>query len=144
MKDLGYDPIPTYQEPAESPISRPDLIDKYPLILITGTRTIVYLHSQYRNVPILRRLVPEPVIEINTRTASALGIADGDLVNVESLRGAIKLKAKVTDDIHPDVVSIQHGWSDANGNYLTDDENRDPVSGYPNFRSILCRLTKAG
>jgi len=143
MQDYGYDPIPTYYEPAESPISSPDLTDKYPLILITGARTAAYLHSEYRNLPSLRRLVPEPLIEISPQTASSLGIADGDWVRVESLRGDIKLKAKLTEAIHPKVVSAQHGWSEANINYLTDDENRDPVSGYPGFRSVLCRVVKA-
>lgn len=143
MKGLGYDPIPTYHEPAESPVSRPDLIDKYPLILITGARTIAYLHSEYRNLPSLRRLVPEPLMEINPQTAASLGIADRDMVKVESLRGGIKIKAKITEDIHPNVVSIQHGWSEVNVNYLTDDEARDPVSAYPGFRSVLCRVTKA-
>lgn len=140
MKDLGYDPIPTYHEPAESPVSRPDLVENYPLILVTGPRTVAYLHSQYRNLPSLRKLVPEPLIEINPQTAGSLGIADGNLVKVESLRGSIRIKAKLTKDIHPKVVSIQHGWSEANINYLTDDEGRDPVSGYPGFRSVMCRV----
>ena len=42
------------------------------------------------------------------------------------------------------MVSIQHGWSEANVNLLTDCEARDPVSGYPGFRSVLCRVTKKG
>jgi hypothetical protein len=52
------------------------------------------------------------------------------------------MKAKLTDDIHPEVVSIQHGWNEANANILTDDEARDPVSGFLSFKSILCRVTK--
>ena len=144
MEQHGYEPLPTFREPAESPISRPDLVSKYPLILTTGAKTVAYLHSEYRNLPSLRRLMPEPLIEINPQTASSLGIADRDLVKVESLRGSIEMKAKLTEDIHPSVVSIQHGWSEANANLLTDDEGRDPVSGYPGFRCILCRVTKVG
>ena len=144
MKEFGYDPIPTFHEPMESPVSRPDLVDKYPLILITGARTIPYLHSEYRNLPSLRKLVPEPLIEINPRTASDLNIADGDMVRVESLRGDLRIKAKLTQDIHPKVVSIQHGWSEANVNLLTDDEARDPVSAYPGLRSVMCRVMKDG
>jgi len=143
MKDYGYDPLPTFHEPAESPVSRPDLVGKYPLIFVSGARTIAYHHSQHRNLPSLRKLVPEPLIEINPQTASSLGVADGDLVMVESIRGNIKVKARLTEDIHPKIVAMQHGWSEATANYLTDDETRDPVSGYPGFRSVMCRVVKA-
>ncbi|MFC1979998.1 molybdopterin-dependent oxidoreductase [Chloroflexota bacterium] len=143
MEEAGYDPLPTFIEPAESPLSRPDLADKYPLIIIGGPRTIVYLHSEYRNLPSLRKLAPEPLLEINPKTANSWGISDGDLVTVESIRGSIKVKAKLTEDIHPKIVSMQHGWSEANANYLTDDKERDPISGYPGLRSVMCRVVKA-
>jgi anaerobic selenocysteine-containing dehydrogenase len=146
MKDCGYEPLPVFHEPPESPVSRPDLANKYPLILITGVRTIAYLHSEFRNLPTLRRLMPEPLIEINPETAASLSIGEGDLVTVESPRGSIKIKSKLTQDINPRVVSVPHGWADeseANVNYLTDDEARDPISAYPNLKSLLCRVTKA-
>jgi len=142
MEKSGYAPLPTFREPAESPLSRSDLVEKYPLILTTGAKTVNYLHSECRNLPSLRRLIPEPSIEINSQTAGSLGIADSDLVKVESLRGSVEMKAKLTEDIHPGVVSVQHGWSEANVNLLTDDEARDPVSGFLSFKSLLCRVTK--
>jgi anaerobic selenocysteine-containing dehydrogenase len=143
LKDYGYDPLPTYHEPAESLASRPDLVEKYPLIFVSGPRTIAYLHSEYRNLPSLRKLAPEPLIEINPKTASSLGIADGELVMVESLRGSIRIKAKLTEDTHPKVVTMQHGWDEANANFLTDDEAHDPISGYPGFKSVMCQVMKA-
>jgi anaerobic selenocysteine-containing dehydrogenase len=142
MEKYGYAPLPVFKEPAESQVSRPDLVDKYPLILTTGPRTVAYLHSEYRNLPTLRELVPEPLIEIHHQTALSLGITGGDLVNVESLRGSVEMKAKLTEDIHPKVVSIQHGWIEANANLMTDDEARDPISGFLSFKSLLCRVTK--
>ncbi len=144
MAEHGYDPLPTFHEPTESLVSRPDLAEKYPLIFVCGARTVAYLHSQYRNLSSLRRLVPEPSLQINPQTAGDFGIADGDLVKVESPRGSIKVKARLTEDIHPKVVAMQHGWSEANANCLTDDEARDPVSGYPGFRSVLCQVMKVG
>lgn len=141
MAEHGYPPLPTFEEPAESPLSRPDLAEKYPLILTTGARVTAFSHSRYRNVATLRRHCPEPFAEINIQTAAALGISDGDRVVVESPRGSIELKANVSKDIHPRTVSIQHGWTEANANILTDG-GRDPISGYPSLRSILCRVTK--
>ncbi|MFC1980124.1 molybdopterin-dependent oxidoreductase [Chloroflexota bacterium] len=143
LEDSGYGSLPVFREPAESPISRPDLVDKYPLTFVSGLRTVAYYHSQYRNLPTMRKLVPEPLLEINPKTARSLNIAPGDLVTVESVRGSIRIKVKLTEDVHPEMVTMQHGWSEANANCLTDDEKRDPISGYPGFRSVMCRVTKA-
>lgn len=38
----GYDPLPVYREPAESPVSRPDLAKDFPLVLTTGVRQLPY------------------------------------------------------------------------------------------------------
>ena len=143
LKKYGHSPLPTYTEPPESPVSRPDLAKEFPFILITGPRVRWFTHSQHRNVPTLRKKMPEPFVEINPRTAQALGISNGDKVNVKSLRGEITLKAKVTADIHPQVVCLNHGWEEANANMLVDDMARDPISGYPSFRSLLCRVVRA-
>ncbi len=142
MKKEGYDPLPTFKEPAEGWITKPELAKKFPLIAITGSRNKVYHHTQYRNLPSIRKLSPEPQVEINTRTAIALNINNGEMVTVESPRGSIRLKAKVTDDIHPRVVSIPHGWSEANVNVLTYDLEVDPVTAFIGFKSVLCRIEK--
>ncbi|RLA99666.1 MAG: hypothetical protein DRG83_12680, partial [Deltaproteobacteria bacterium] len=142
LEEHGYNPLPTYTEPPESPVSRPDLAKEFPLILITGPRVRWFTHSQHRNVSILRKKMPEPSIEINLRTAKSLGISDGSIIKVRSPRGEIKLKAKVTRDIHPQVVSLPHGWSEANANALVDDMIRDPISGYPSFRALLCQVAR--
>lgn len=146
MDKLGYDPLPAFHEPLESPVSRPDLVREYPFVLTTGPRVEAYTHSRYRNVSRLQKHCPEPVAEINTLTARKLGIAEEDRVTVSSPRGSICLKAKVTDDIHPRVVSILNGWSSdsgANANYLTNSEARDPVSGFPEFKALVCNVVKA-
>jgi len=142
LEDHNYDPLPTFHEPTESPFSRRDLANEYPYMFISGPRTIVYHHSQCRNFQVLRKLVPEPLLDINPQTALRCGIKDGDFVRVDSLRGSLQLKAKLTNDVHPSTVIMQHGWKEANANLLTDDEERDPISGFPGFRSVMCRLTK--
>jgi anaerobic selenocysteine-containing dehydrogenase len=145
LEKMGIDPLPTYHEPAESPANRPDLAKYYPLILITGNRSLYYLHDEHRHVPTLRSKDPEPVVEINTETAGKLGIQTGDQVVIENQRGFCRMKAAVTSDIHPKVVSVAHGWSrDANQNYLTSWDVRDQVVGCPAFRAIPCRVRKVG
>ncbi|MGI6317285.1 MAG: molybdopterin-containing oxidoreductase family protein [Dethiobacteria bacterium] len=136
----GYDPLPVYHEPAESPVSTPELFREYPLILTSGARTLPYMHSRFHNIPSLRKLEPEPELEVHPHTASNLGIEDGELVLLESPRGRINIKVRITEDILPGVIAIPHGWDEANANVLTDDEALDPVSGFPPDRSYLGRI----
>lgn len=141
LKRYGFDPLPDYVEPAESPISTPDVAREYPLVMTTGAKSKFYVHSQYRYLPRLRAQFPDPLIEINLQDAQKYSVADGDLVEVESLRGRIKVKAAVTSDIMKGVVHIYHGWpGESNVNLLTPDKPTDPVSGGPAFRSSLCKV----
>ena len=74
MDKLGYDPIPTFHEPVESPGGRPDLAQDYPFVFMAGSRTKGYTHSRFREIESLRKLYPEPLIELNSGTAESLGI----------------------------------------------------------------------
>ncbi len=138
LEKLGHDPLPTYREPEESTISRPDLAKDYPLILTTGARIDRYLHSQMRDIPRLRRGAPNPVAEIHSRTAAEYGIKNGEKIVVETTRGSIEIEASVSEDILNKVVNIAHGWSEANVNILTDLKPSDPISGIPLYKSMLC------
>lgn len=141
LKRYGYDSVPTYIEPAESPISTPDIAKEYPLVLTSGGRTNIFEQSSHRNLPKLRRLFPEPLIEINPEDAKKYGVEDGDLIEVESPRGTIEIKAAVTEDMRPGVVHAYHGWTGkSNVNLLTPDLPHDPTSGGAALRSSLCRI----
>lgn len=158
LEKLGYDPLPSYREPPESHFITPDVAKEYPLILITGTRFKPMYHSEFRQVGTgLREMHPDPIAEINTNTALRLGIRDGDWIWIETRRGRIKHKAKLSDGIDPRVVSIQHGWwlpeenpedpilygvFEFNANVLTldDPEICDSVTGNWCNRGLLCKV----
>jgi len=142
FKKYGYNPMPVYKEPAESPISRPDLADRYPLILTTGQHTALYTHSMFRDIPWLREFMQENLLDIHPETARKLDIKDGDFVFVESPRSRIKIRAKITKGIHPKIVSMRHGFVDANCNFLTDNVARDPISASTAMKSSLCRVVR--
>jgi len=142
LAEHGYDPLPAHIEPSQSPISRPDLVKEYPLILTTGARTLEYTHTQMRNVPRLRKSAPEPKAEIHPDTAIKYGITDGNTIAVETRKGNIKIKVRTTEDLAPGVISIPHGWAQANANLLTELEPRDPVTGYTELKALLCRIRK--
>jgi len=144
LKQHGHEPLPVYKEPMESPVSRPDLAELFPLVLTTGARDINYTHSQFRHITRLRKNSPEPLVEINPVDARLRNIQSGDLVTVSSPRGSIRLKTIVTDTILPGVVHVPHHWSgEANVNILADDQALDPISGFASFKSQLCQVKKA-
>jgi anaerobic selenocysteine-containing dehydrogenase len=155
--ELGYDPLPVYVEPPEGPVGSPELLAEYPLVLITGARQIEYMTSEGRQVPALRDQRPDPEIDVHPRTAAGLGLADGDWVWLETPRkpGAkVKLKARLTEDVDPRVVSAAYGWwfpersgpehgcFDSNVNAVLDmGPPWEKICGSVPLRGTLCRLS---
>ena len=142
LEKLGYDPLPVYREPAESPFSKPALAKNYPLILIAGSKLEMYTHSMMRNISELHRRCPRNLLEIHPETAKKLTIKNGALVKVESPRGSITSSAYVTDRIDPRVVHLYHGFKESNCNVLTDHKAFDPITGSTGLKSLLCRVKK--
>jgi anaerobic selenocysteine-containing dehydrogenase len=140
LESLGYDPLPTYRAPRESPTTAPELAKEYPLVLTTGARELEFWHSQHRNLPRLRLRRPEPTAEIHPITARRYDIVDGNMMVVETKRGAAEVKSRVTEDIIPDVVCLSHAWPGVNE--LTDDMPDDPVTGYVGLAASLCRIER--
>ncbi|MDA8211027.1 MAG: molybdopterin-dependent oxidoreductase [Clostridia bacterium] len=143
LKDNGYEPLPTYLEPGQSPVSAPELYKKYPLILINGERSKHFTHTSHRNIPVLRNENPEPIAEINPATAAQYGLADGTMVKVESKSGDVQMRLRINDKLVTGVVSVPHGWGSANVNNLADLDVVDPITAYPDFNQLLCRVVPA-
>jgi thiosulfate reductase / polysulfide reductase chain A len=160
MKELGYDPLPFYEEPPESPLRTPEVAQDYPLILITGGRWNPQFHSEHRQLGMgMREQHPDPLVDIHPETAAKLGIADGDWAYIETRRGVIKQKARFTTGIDPRVVNVEHEWWfpeqpkqepwlggmwESNANVLTmdDPDTCDPLTGSWPARALLCKVYK--
>jgi anaerobic selenocysteine-containing dehydrogenase len=154
----GYDPLPCHEEPAEIPLRSPEGNRDYPFIL-TSFRHVEFVNDAHRNLPRPRNEVREPVIEIHSQTAADLGIGDGHWVNVETVAGKVRLKAKYSDTLHPKVVCAPYGWwqacrplelpgydalspEGANVNLIIANKNIDPISASVPHRSSMCRVSK--
>jgi len=156
-EEWGYDPLPSFVEPPESPAREPEFLEKYPLILITGIRIFNFFGSEHRQADYLRRTHPDPLIEIHPDTAAGRGIKDGDWVHIESPRGKVKFRAKLFDGVDPQVVSAEFGWwfpekdrtdieaqLESNINVLTDDAGPlDPGMGATNLKGLMCNVQLA-
>ncbi len=149
--NAGYPPIPHFE-------SNESENADYPLTL-TFFRDIHFCDQQHRNIPRLRRAVPEPFVEIHPSTAEANGIAEGDWIILETATGKVKLKAKFNDSLHPNVVATVYGWwqgcqelklnghdpfspNGANTNLLIPNSDNDPISASVAHRGQRCCLTK--
>ncbi len=159
MENLGYDPLPYYKEPPESPTRTPDLAKEYPLVLITGGRFHPFFHSEHRQVESLRKRYPWAKMQINPETAKELGIKDDDWVWIETQHGRVMQKVIIDKGIDPRVVHAQHGWwypempgeepwlhgvwiSNINVCTSSDEETCDEALGSWPLRTFQCKVYK--
>jgi len=159
LADLGFDPLPDYQEPPWSPVSTPDLAEEYPLILTTGSRIRYFTHSELRQIPALRHMHPWPEFDIHPETARKYGLANGDWAYIETPMGKICQKVHIFEGILPGVIHSEAYWwfperrgeapylfdvLRSNANVLTPDDYDTCNLGADNYlRGLLCRIYKA-
>jgi len=155
----GYPPLPDHVEPLIGPVSRPDLTERYPLIL-TCAKSTQFCESQHRALPSLRRRARDPEVELSPVAAAERGIRAGDWVTVETPEGGIRARAQLNESLQPNVVCGQHGWwqacpeigepgydpfspEGANLNLIIGNAAIDPVSGSVPHRAYLCEIRRA-
>lgn len=155
--DHGYPALPDFIEPKIGPATRPDLAERYPLVL-TCAKPTVFCQSQHRALPSLRKRAQYPEIELHPQTAAERGIDAGGWVAVETPAGAMRARARFNDKLDRRVVIGEHGWWQAcpelglpaydpgspegsNFNFTVDATIRDPISGTPEHRANLCQVS---
>jgi ferredoxin-nitrate reductase len=122
-------------------VSAPEVpSDEFPLRLVTG-RTVYQFHTRTKTgrVPELNAAAPSPWVELHP--SDLPDIADGDLVRVESPRGAIEVPARL-NGIRPGVVFVPFHYASEAANELTITA-WDPVSKQPLFKLAAVRVRKA-
>ena len=116
--------------------------DDYPLMLTTG-RMLEHFHTgtMTRRAEVLDAMVPECLVEINPEDARELSLGSGDMVKVESRRGEIEARVKVTDRSPAGSVFVPFHFAEAAANNLTNPA-LDPVSKIPELKVCAVRLEK--
>ncbi|MDR3307512.1 MAG: molybdopterin-dependent oxidoreductase [Coriobacteriales bacterium] len=144
LRSHGFDPLPSYVEPLQSPVATPELATRFPLVLNTGSRVPFYTHSKERDLPWLNQFMPEPVVRLNRIDAQARGLEEGQMVRINSPVNAVGIVAKleVTNIVRPGMIDMFHGWHQANVNELVS-RDFDPISGFPPFKEGLCEVMPA-
>ncbi|OGR31017.1 MAG: molybdopterin oxidoreductase [Desulfobacca sp. RBG_16_60_12] len=142
MESAGFPSFPAY-----IPVPRSD---NGAFKLMVG-RSAVHTHLSTQNNLYLSELTPENLLWINTGAANRLGIKDGGVVEIASSLATARIKARVTDFIHPEAVFMLHGFgktvpaqtrcylkgaSDA----LLQENISDPVGGSPALDETIVRV----
>lgn len=154
LERYGYDPLPVYREPAESPLTMPKLAQEYPL-LFTSRRGQNYYGSRSADESWFRAQMPYPQLQIHPSTARERGIRQGDTLVIQTPRGTIQHQAELTEDIHPKVVCGVFGWwlperntpdrgaleTSVNG-VTSYDAPHDPEIGINSVQGIMCQVGK--
>lgn len=152
LDEHGYDALPVYVEPGESPLSQPEMAREFPLVFNSGARSNVDLHTLHHSVKELRQEKPVPTVMINTKDAAERGIENGDLTHIRTGRGQVSMYAMVTDGIVRGAIEASgmgggalgaSEWREACINDLTDLSRYDPISGFPVYKALLCDVVKA-
>jgi thiosulfate reductase/polysulfide reductase chain A len=101
LKDAGFDPLPTYNAPAQPPSGK--------FRMIVGRRAY-FTHGNSTNNAWLNAFEPHNALWLHPQAAKQCGVADGDMVEVASAVGSVRLKAKISQEIRPDCVFMLHGF----------------------------------
>lgn len=136
----GFDALPVYTDPF-----RDCDTEQYPLILMAGVRTDRYahaIHSRTHTVPMLRRNRPEAAVDLHPSDAAALHVGPGDTVRLQTAFGSIEVGIDLDSDLLPGTVNMFHGYSEADVNSLIPPDWLDPISGFPGYKSVPCRIEK--
>jgi len=125
-----------YRQPAESPD------EEYDFTLTTG-RVYFQYHTgtMSRRVDILEREAPFPTLEINPEDAKRHGIRSNDMVEVESRRGSIRLRAEVTARVPRKVLFTTFHYRESPVNRLTVSAF-DPVAEIPELKGCSVRIRR--
>ena len=130
--------VPTELVPADE---LPDA--DYPMVLTTG-RLLEHWHTgaMTRRAATLDALEPEAVALLNQGDVARLGIAPGDMVQVETRRGQIVLKVRQDGEVPEGVVFIPFCFAEAAANLLTNPQ-LDPYGKIPEFKFCAARVAPA-
>jgi formate dehydrogenase major subunit len=67
---------------------------------------------------------------------------DGDMVCVESPRGKVDIKAHITDEMKPGILSSTFHFPEVMLNIITSDEH-DSQAKCPEYKVVACRIRKS-
>lgn len=119
----------------------------FDLQLMTGRPPAPHFHSWTHYAWQAQEMWPDMFVQIHPEKAATLGVVDGQEVTVETAHGSVRARAWLYAGIRHDTVFIPIGWDASQPfhpwksvNFLTDEQQRDPLSDHANLKGYLCRV----
>ncbi|PWT16267.1 nitrite reductase [Bacillus subtilis] len=127
--------------PNEPPVPKEKPTADYPLYLTTGRVMSHYLTGvQTRKSAALAARHFESFMEIHPQTAATYNIEDRVLLKIESPRGSITVRSKLSEQIRKDTVFVPIHWADAQNVNDLIGEALDPACKMPGFKVCAVRI----
>lgn len=115
--------------------------------LVTGRPAAPHFHSWTHYAWQAQEMWPDMYVQMHPDKAAKHNIKDGQKVSIETEHGTVQARAWLYAGIRPDTVFVPIGWDATQPyhpwnsvNYLTDEDQRDPLSDHSNLKSYLCRI----
>ena len=119
-----------------------EVADKdYPLVYSTGRRLSQYHTRTQTGRSGMDFIYPRETADISIEDAREKGIADGEMIIVESRRGKITVPARVTDTVPKGMVWMTFHHREGNCNWLTNNAY-DTVTQTPEYKACAVRIQK--
>jgi anaerobic selenocysteine-containing dehydrogenase len=152
LKEMGYNPIPRWEEAMQG---IREISDEYPLLLTNGKEE-AYVGSGYKHIAGLRKVKPDPIVEVHPETAQKYQLKEGDWIYIETRKGRIKQRLQIDSTLDPRVIIVSfgwwfpeessglYGWEKSNINILTESgPPYDCITGGIQIKGIPCKIYKA-
>ncbi len=122
------------------PAEIPD--DAYPFVLSTGRRLYHYhTRTQTGRCAGMNELLGEETADISLEDAQALGIVQGETIQVSSRRGSVKVKARITPEVMPGMIWMAFHFRDNCANWLTNPAF-DPLTLTAEYKACAVQVEK--
>jgi formate dehydrogenase major subunit len=141
--DTGYPTASGRAKIVPAHIRPPDEIPdmEYPMVLSTG-RVLEHWHTgaMTRRAGVLDALEPEAVAFLAPRELHRLNLEPGDMLRVETRRGAVEVKVRADNEVPVGMVFMPFCYAEAAANLLTNPA-LDPAGKIPEFKFCAARIS---
>ena len=114
-----------------------------PFVLSVGNRQTFGFHSRTHRIAWIRALQAAPAVEIHPDDAKLLRIAQGDMVEISTNLGSVRMLAQLTRGIQRGMVAVLPDYEEADICSILPEDLVDPCSGVPALRTMSCNIRKA-